>query len=108
MSAWVYILECADGLYYVGSHRGADVAARVGEHNAGKHPAAWTYRRRPVQLVWCQQFDSITQAIAFERQLKGWSRAKKRAVIRGEWKSLPELSRNRIARKPPRPATSSG
>ena len=49
--AWVYILRCADGRYYVGSHRGPDIDLRVGEHSAGKYPEAWTFRRRPVELA---------------------------------------------------------
>ncbi|NQE62846.1 GIY-YIG nuclease family protein [Caulobacter sp. RHG1] len=103
-SAWVYILRCSDGLYYVGSHRGPDPAARVGEHNAGLNPKAFTYKRRPVELVWAGDFQFITDAIAFERQLKGWSRAKKEAVIRGDWDALPDLARSGR----PRPSTSSG
>jgi putative endonuclease len=92
MRAWVYILQCADGRYYVGSYRGDDVERRVGEHNAGIHPDAWTYARRPVRLVWCQEFQRITDAIAVEQQMKRWRREKKEAVIRGEWSLLPELA----------------
>jgi len=103
-SAWVYILRCADDMYYVGSHRGPDPAARVAEHNAGPDPKAFTYKRRPVELVWAGEFQFITDAITFERQLKGWSRAKKEAVIRGEWEALPGLAQCRT----PRPSTSSG
>ncbi len=103
-SAWVYILRCADGMYYVGSHRGPDPAVRVAGHNAGLDPSAFTYKRRPVELVWTGAFQFITDAIAFERQLKGWSRAKKEAVIRGDWEALPSLAQCRT----PRPSTSSG
>ncbi|WP_184718109.1 GIY-YIG nuclease family protein [Caulobacter sp.] len=103
-SAWVYILRCSDGLYYVGSHRGPDPAVRVSEHNAGLDPKAFTYRRRPVELVWAGDFQFITDAIAFERQLKGWSRAKKEAVIQGAWEALPDLARSGR----PRPSTGSG
>nr|WP_295111754.1 GIY-YIG nuclease family protein [uncultured Caulobacter sp.] len=103
-SAWVYILRCADGMYYVGSHRGQDPAVRVAEHNAGLDAKAFTYKRRPVELVWAGEFQFITDAIAFERQLKGWSRAKKEAVIRGDWEALPSLALCRT----PRPSTSSG
>jgi putative endonuclease len=92
MRAWVYMLQCADGRYYVGSYRGHDVETRVGEHNAGIHPDAWTCKRRPVKLVWCQEFQRITDAIAVEQQMKRWRRAKKEAVIRGEWSALPELA----------------
>ena len=96
---WVYILRCADGLYYVGSYRGSDIDVRVGEHNSGKYPGAWTFRRRPVSLVWAQEFSSVSDAVAFERQLKGWSRSKKEAVIRGDWDQLPALSKRRSSSK---------
>ena len=89
MRVWVYMLRCADGRYYVGSHRGEDVQVRVWEHNAGLHPTAWTFSRRPVELVWCEAFLRADEAVAFERQVKGWSRDKKEALIRGEWSSLP-------------------
>jgi putative endonuclease len=102
--AWVYILKCADGMYYVGSHRGDDPSTRTAEHNEGVDPKAFTYKRRPVVLVWSEHFDQIVDAIAAERRLKGWRRAKKEAVIRGDWDALPGLSRSRN----PRPSTSSG
>ncbi|HEX9469649.1 MAG TPA: GIY-YIG nuclease family protein, partial [Bradyrhizobium sp.] len=54
-----------------------------------------TFSRRPVVLVWSEYFDRITDDIAVERQIKGWSRAKKEALIRSDWKSLSELSRRR-------------
>jgi putative endonuclease len=97
---WVYILKCADGRYYVGSHRGEDVGQRVDEHNAGVWPDAWTHSRRPVTLAWADYFDSAIQAIAFERQLKGWSRAKKEAVISGQWSKLKWLAKRGPANKP--------
>ena len=95
MQIWVYILKCADDSYYVGSHRGPDPAIREAEHNDGLDRYAYTYARRPVRLAWSEEFEDPTQAVAFERKLKGWSRAKKEAVINGEWKLLPDLSRRR-------------
>jgi putative endonuclease len=92
MRAWVYMLLCADGRYYVGSYRGYDLDVRVSEHNAGVYRDAWTYRRRPVKLAWSQEFQLITDAIAVEQQMKGWRRAKKEAVIRGEWSVLRDLA----------------
>jgi putative endonuclease len=94
MRCWVYMLECADGAYYVGSYRGDDPAEREREHNAGHYPKAWTYRRRPVKMVWAQEYQVITEAIAFEQQIKRWSRTKKEAVIRGDWAALPVLARS--------------
>ncbi len=72
------MLRYADGRYYVGSHRGEDPRAREAEHNAGHDPKAFTYKRRPVALAWAEHFDLITDAIAAERPVKGWSRAKKK------------------------------
>ena len=104
MEAFVYMLRCADGAYYVGSHRGSDVAHRVAGHNSGLYPKAWTFRRRPVELVWSEHFGSVLDAIAYERQFKGWSRAKKEALIRGDWTAVQALARGGT----PRPSTSSG
>lgn len=90
---WVYILRCADGSYYVGLAR-LDLDARIWEHNAGVHPG-YTSKRRPVTSVWAEEFPRFDEAIAFERQLKGWSRAKKEALIRGDYDALPGLARRR-------------
>ncbi len=94
MAAFAYMLECSDGRFYVGSHRGEDVNGRVEEHQMGLYPKAWTFRRRPVKLVWSEQFEEITDAIACERRLKGWSRAKKQALIRGDWDAVCALARS--------------
>jgi putative endonuclease len=89
--AFVYILQCADGSYYTGTARDGP-ERRVNEHNAGAY-GGYTSTRRPVTLVYGQWFERITDAIAAERQLNGWSRAKKEALIRGDFDALPELSR---------------
>ncbi|GGE54914.1 hypothetical protein GCM10007276_34840 [Agaricicola taiwanensis] len=91
--AYVYLLRCADGSYYTGITR-RSVEERVSEHNAGTF-GGYTTRRRPVTLVFSDHFGRITDAIAFERQVKGWSRAKKEALIRREFDALPELARRR-------------
>jgi predicted GIY-YIG superfamily endonuclease len=91
MNAFVYILRCSDGSYYVGSTR-ESLEARVAEHNSGFY-GGHTLSRRPVELVWSQDFDRITDAIAAERQLKGWSRAKKEALIAGDPDLLRQLSK---------------
>lgn len=93
MKVWVCILKCADERYYIGTYRGEDMDVRVAEHNGGKYHDAWTYSRRPVTLAWAEQYPNADQAIAVERKLKGWSRAKKEAVIRGEWRELPALAK---------------
>jgi putative endonuclease len=91
--AFVYILRCADGSYYTGTARDG-LERRVNEHNAGVY-GGYTSTRRPVALVYSQWFERITDAIAAERQLKGWSRAKKEALIRGDFDALPALARRR-------------
>ncbi len=91
MSAYLYMLRCADGSYYVGTTR-ASLDDRVAQHNAGDFDG-YTARRRPVVLVFEQHFDRITDAIAAERQVKGWRRDKKEALIRGDYDALQELSR---------------
>ena len=93
MATYVYLLRCADRSYYVGSTRGT-LEQRVGEHNAGTF-GGHTATRRPVALVWSQDFDRITDAIAAERQLKGWSRAKKEALIRGDYAMIGALAKRR-------------
>lgn len=104
MGAYVYILRCRDGGYYVGSARGS-LEQRVAEHNAGTY-GGYTKSRRPVELVYSQYFDRITDAIASERQLKGWSQAKKEALARGDFGLLVQLARNRTAF--PHPSTGLG
>ena len=89
--AYVYILRCADGSYYTGSTR-QGLEQRVAEHNAG-HYGGYTATRRPVELVFSQWFERITDAIAAERQIKGWSRAKKEALIRGDFEALKMLAK---------------
>jgi putative endonuclease len=89
--AYLYIVRCADGAYYTGTARNG-LERRVAEHNAGTYDG-WTARRRPVTLVYSEWFDRILDAIAAERQIKGWSRAKKEALIRGDFDALRALSR---------------
>jgi len=93
---FVYMLECRDGSYYVGSHRGEDPAYRVWEHNAGVHKHAYTFMRRPVELVWCEYFYRYDEMVAVERQIKGWSRAKKEALIREDGGALRALSKRGV------------
>jgi putative endonuclease len=94
MAAFVYILRCADGSYYIGCATGDGLDKRVAEHQSGTFPG-YTYSRRPVELVWSEEFDRITDAIAAERQLKGWTRAKKEALVRSDWSRVRALSRRR-------------
>ena len=87
----VYMLRCADGSYYVGSTK-QQIEARVWEHNS-LPVDGYTARRRPVVLVFAESYERITDAIARERQIKGWSRRKKEALIALAYETLPELSR---------------
>ena len=102
MGMSIYVLRCADGHYYVGSTK-RTVEERVQEHSDGSIEG-YTKPRRRVTLVYSEYFDEIVEAIALERQLKGWSRAKKEALIAGRLDLLPNLSRSR---RPP-PSISSG
>jgi putative endonuclease len=95
--AFVYILRCADNSYYIGSATGDDLSKRIAEHQTGAYPG-YTSSRLPVTLVWSEYFIRITDAIATERKIKGWSRAKKEALIKGDWNSVQSLSRRRGGR----------
>ena len=88
--AWVYILGCSDGSYYTGLTRRSP-EERLAEHQAGL-VEGYTYRRRPVTLLHAEHFSRLTDAMAAERQVKGWSRAKKEALIARRYDLLPGLS----------------
>lgn len=90
---YVYIVECNDGSYYTGVTN--DVGRRIHERNAGLDAGRYTFNRRPVVLRFVQECPGQLQAISFEKQVKGWSRQKKLALIEGRWNDLPALSRNR-------------
>lgn len=91
--AWLYILLCADGSYYTGTTR-ATLELRLAEHNSGRYDG-YTSKRLPVTLVYSQWFERITDVIAAERQVKGWSRAKKEALIRGDFEALKMLAKRK-------------
>ena len=95
MAFWAYMLTCADGRYYVG-HTDT-LEQRVAQHQAGRG-ASYTAKRLPVSLVWSQDFASREEALTAERHIKGWSRAKKEALIAGDWLRLHELAISREAR----------
>ena len=92
--AYVYILLCSDGSYYVGMTRKSWLDERISEHNAGTFDG-YTAARRPVRVVWAAEYDRIVDAVDMERQLKGWGRAKKEALIRGDFGALPDLASRR-------------
>jgi putative endonuclease len=91
--AHLYIVRCADGRYYCGTAR-QGLELRVAEHNAG-YFGGYTAARRPVTSVFSQWFERFIDAVAAERQVKGWSRAKKEALIRGDFETLKMLAKRK-------------
>ena len=104
MAFWVYILQCADGSYYIG--HSDNLEDRLLQHQSGAL-GGYTKNRRPVRLAYAQEFPTRDDAFAAEQQLKGWSRKKKEALIRGDWDELRRLARGR-QRASAHPSTGSG
>ena len=100
MTFWTYMLHCRGGYLYVGHTD--DLERRMGEHEQGA-VAGFVSDHWPAKLVWSAEFPTRYEALAMERQLKGWSRAKKLALIRGDWDQISAL-----AKKKDSPSTSSG
>ena len=96
--AWVYILRCSDGSYYTGLTRNELPEAREQQHNDATFPDAYTSTRRPVKLVYGEYLDRVIDAIEAERKIKGWSRAKKKALIAGDWGLVQILAKCRGGR----------
>jgi putative endonuclease len=94
MKGWMYLLECSDGSYYTGSTKNLEL--RLQQHQNGEG-ANHTKKHLPVKLVYFEEFDRIDQAFYREKQVQGWSRKKKEALINGEFEKLPELSKNYTA-----------
>ena len=89
MIGYMYILKCADGSYYTGSTNNLEL--RLNQHRSGEG-ANHTKKRLPVQLVYCEEYPRIDEAFNREKQIQGWNRKKKEALINGEDKKLPELA----------------
>ena len=89
MKAYMYILKCSDSTYYIGSTTNLEL--RIAEHNQGEG-AEYTKRRLPVQLVYFEECLSIKDAFLREKQVQGWSRKKREALINDQHEKLPELS----------------
>src|SRR5699024_618738 len=96
---FVYILLCNDSSYYTGVTN--NIERRFAEHQEGKNRKCYTFPRRPLELVFAKEFSGPKDAIAFEKQVKGWSRAKKEALMRADWNELKRLSRNYTEYGPP-------
>jgi len=92
MAFWVYILHCADGSYYTGHTDSLE--KRIGEHTTGAIDGCYTFKRRPVELVFSQEFKTREEALSSEQQIKGWSRKKKEAMMRGDWAEVSRLARS--------------
>jgi predicted GIY-YIG superfamily endonuclease len=90
MSFWVYILRCADDSYYTGHTD--NLEKRIGEHQAGLC-GGYTVSRLPLELVFSQDFITREEALSAEQQIKGWSRNKKEAMMRGDWAEVSRLAR---------------
>jgi len=88
--AWMYILKCGDGSYYVGSTRNLDL--RFTQHQEGKG-SRYTSKRLPVQLVYYEEYDKVSEAYYREKQVQGWSRRKREALVNGSPELLPALAK---------------
>ena len=91
MTFWTYLLHCSHGSYYTGHTDNLEI--RVGQHQTGA-TGGYTFKRRPVRLVWSQGFPTRIEAIEAELRIKGWTRAKKEALIAGDWNRISELARS--------------
>ncbi len=91
MPFWTYLLHCADRSFYTGHTD--NLQTRIAQHEASAIPGH-TQNRRPIKLVWSQEFGTRMEALEAERQIKGWSRAKKLALIREDWKLISTLARS--------------
>lgn len=90
---YVYIVECSDGSYYTGVTN--DLELRLIQHNSEENFKSYTFSRKPVVLKYYEHYNDISNAIAREKQIKGWTRKKKEALFREDWDVLKVLSKNR-------------
>lgn len=92
----MYILQCGDGSYYVGSTKNLDL--RITQHESGKG-SRYTSGRLPVKLVYAEEYDRVADAYAREKQVQNWGRAKREALIRGDAEALPPLAKKKFVTK---------
>ncbi|MCX6313983.1 MAG: GIY-YIG nuclease family protein [Chitinophagaceae bacterium] len=90
---YVYILKCSDQSYYTGVTN--NLERRIWEHNQGHEKSCYTSSRLPVVLMYCERFQDIKQAIAWEKQIKGWSRKKKEALFVEDWETVKKLAKSK-------------
>ena len=86
----LYILKCADDTLYTGVTN--NMGNRFAQHQEGINPTSYTYKRRPVELLYCEGFSDYRLAYDWEKRIKGWSSKKKWALIKGDWQSLKDYS----------------
>ncbi len=98
---FVYILECSDGSYYTGVTN--NLERRLWEHETGFNTACYTFKRRPLILRYSIHLTDVKQAIAWEKQIKGWSRKKKEALFREDWEAIKKLAKNYTQNPPSLP-----
>jgi len=96
MIFYIYILKCRDGSYYTGHTDNLEM--RLTQHEDRAFPDCYTATRLPVELVYSQELTTREEALAAERQIKGWSRKKKEAMMRGDWDEVSRLARNALRR----------
>jgi putative endonuclease len=87
---YLYILKCADKSYYTGVTN--DLEKRLSEHKNTNNMKSYIYHKRPFKLVYIEVFNDIREAISREKQIKGWSRKKKEALINQDWELLHNLA----------------
>jgi putative endonuclease len=102
----IYILRCADGSYYTGITR-RSVEERVSEHAQGLIKGCYTESRLPVELVFSEHYERVDEAVAAERRIKGWSRGKKEAMMRGDFVALSALAKRKMKPRKPKSDPSS-
>ena len=100
MAFWTYMLHCRGGYFYTGHCQ--DLEVRLAQHSTGQ-VSGFASSHAPFELVWSQEFPTRLEALEAERRIKGWSRAKKLALIRGDWAKISELARSKDS-----PSTSLG
>lgn len=91
IKSWVYILQCSDGSYYTGCT--TNLVKPMDQHHRGLLDG-YTSKRRPIKLLWTEEFRDINEAIDAERQIKGWGRKKKEALMRNDFELLHELAQS--------------
>jgi len=94
MAFWTYMLRCADDSFYVGHTD--DLDRRISQHQSG-YFTGYTFKRRPIELVWSEDFQTRLDALSAEKQIKGWRREKKQALMNGNWELMSQLSRTSVS-----------